>query len=56
LISKVKEKCPELPIIMATGYAELDGDAANIPRLVKPFLQDQLEGMIAKMGVPKSRG
>jgi len=56
LISKVKEKCPTLPVIMATGYAELEGGGADIPRLVKPFLQDQLEDMIAKVGIQKSRG
>jgi signal transduction histidine kinase len=34
---------PSLPVILATGYAQLtEGAPADLPRLVKPFTQNQL--------------
>jgi PAS domain S-box-containing protein len=39
---------PSLPVILATGYAELPpGVASSIPRLSKPFLQDELLRAVA---------
>ena len=40
---------PDLPIILATGYAErLEGFAAELPRLPKPFTQLNLVQIIAQ--------
>ncbi|MFJ7311889.1 PAS domain S-box protein [Pseudomonas sp. NPDC098747] len=40
---------PDLPIILATGYAErLEGFAAQLPRLPKPFTQMNLVEIIAR--------
>jgi CheY-like chemotaxis protein len=40
---------PELPVILATGYAELpQGTDIDIPRLRKPYMQHQLVTEIAK--------
>ncbi|MGN4047655.1 PAS domain S-box protein [Pseudomonas sp. SM4] len=40
---------PDLPIILATGYAErLEGFAAQLPRLPKPFTQMNLVEIIAQ--------
>jgi PAS domain S-box-containing protein len=40
---------PDLPIILATGYADrLEGFAANLPRLPKPFTQLNLLEVIAQ--------
>ncbi|VVM47377.1 PAS domain-containing sensor histidine kinase [Pseudomonas fluorescens] len=40
---------PDLPIILATGYAErLEGFAAQLPRLPKPFTQMNLVTIIAQ--------
>ncbi|MCU0117822.1 PAS domain S-box protein [Pseudomonas sp. B2M1-30] len=40
---------PDLPIILATGYAErLEGFAAELPRLPKPFTQLNLAAIIAQ--------
>ena len=40
---------PELPIVLATGYAELpNGFDLTLPRLGKPFMQEQLAAAIAK--------
>jgi len=44
LISLVRAKLPDLPIILATGYAELpEGAPANVVRLAKPFMETELE-------------
>lgn len=41
---------PELPILLATGYAELpSGSDLNLPRLGKPYVRDQLAVEIAKI-------
>jgi len=48
LIQKVRVQRPELPTILATGFAELSGDLAQgIPRLSKPFDQEELAEALA---------
>jgi len=43
LIAEVKTGWPGLPVILATGYAELPADTVSAqPRLAKPFLQYDL--------------
>jgi len=43
LIEQVQREQPGLAIVLATGYAELPpGIAVNVPRLAKPFTQEQL--------------
>jgi signal transduction histidine kinase len=43
---------PELPILLATGYAELQGDLPiELPRLAKPYTQEQLSSEIATLVV-----
>jgi PAS domain S-box-containing protein len=40
---------PELPVILATGYAEIPpGDGADLPKLSKPFSQDALAEQLAR--------
>jgi PAS domain S-box-containing protein len=49
LVSKVRAGNPDLPVILATGYAELPpGEAQGIPRLAKPFRQQDLADAIAE--------
>jgi PAS domain S-box-containing protein len=44
---------PDLPILLATGYAELpSGEAIDLPRLAKPYEQSQLAAEIAKLLAP----
>ncbi|WP_342363965.1 PAS domain-containing sensor histidine kinase [Terrarubrum flagellatum] len=47
MAAEIAAKWPELPIVLATGYAELPegGDAAHL-RLAKPFTQAQLQRVI----------
>ena len=41
---------PSLPILLATGYAELpDGMQLDLPRLAKPYHQDQLRDRLNQM-------
>ena len=40
----------DLPVLLATGYAELpEGTATDLPRLAKPYTQHQLAAMIGKL-------
>ncbi len=41
---------PELPILLATGYADIHGEAPiELPRLAKPFTQQQLALELARL-------
>ena len=43
LATKIRQMNGDMPIILATGYAELPIDATiNFPRLAKPYTQEQL--------------
>ena len=49
LASIIRAKSPEFPVILATGYAELPpGEGLGIPRLAKPFKQQDLADAIAE--------
>ncbi len=53
LIESVRADWPYLPIILATGYAELpQGADPNVPRLDKPFGQTELARAIAGCMLP----
>jgi CheY-like chemotaxis protein len=48
LINAIRARRPQLPVILATGYAELpQGVAASIGRLSKPFMQRALADALA---------
>ena len=49
LASRLRETHPSLPVVLASGYADLpDGDegALNLPRLTKPFFQIDVAKLI----------
>jgi signal transduction histidine kinase len=49
LASQIRQLLPDLPIILASGYAELpNAEDPRLLRLSKPFLQDELATQIAK--------
>ena len=51
LIEAIKQEWPDMPVILATGYAELPAGAkTDAPRLNKPFSEAELAGAIAKIG------
>jgi len=48
LAERVRDTWPDMPIIVATGYAELSNRMARaLPRLAKPFSQQELSAAIA---------
>lgn len=50
LANRARELYPTLPILLATGYAELpDGTTIDLPRLAKPYQQNDLAAHIAKL-------
>jgi signal transduction histidine kinase len=50
LASAAREMFPDLRVLLATGYAELpSGKDPGIPRLAKPYQQDQLAGAISEV-------
>ena len=50
LAAATREVRPLLPILLATGYAELpDGAQLDLPRLAKPYHQDQLRERLDQM-------
>jgi CheY-like chemotaxis protein len=55
LAEVLRQSMPDLPIVLATGYAELPPDAAgDLPRLSKPFSQSDLaRAVAAAMSLPE---
>ena len=43
LAKRVREVKPDMPIIIATGHAELPPGEDDFQLLTKPFMQDDLE-------------
>jgi PAS domain S-box-containing protein len=50
LAKRIAEQYPEIPVVLATGYAELPGgEGAGLARLAKPFSQKQLNDVLAML-------
>jgi PAS domain S-box-containing protein len=50
LAAASREVRPSLPVLLATGYAELpDGTQVDLPRLAKPYHQDQLRDRLDQL-------
>jgi PAS domain S-box-containing protein len=50
LAEVARRRRPDLPILLATGYADLPaGQSLNLPRLSKPYLQSQLRSQIDRL-------
>jgi PAS domain S-box-containing protein len=50
LAAASREVRPQLPILLATGYAELpEGTQVDLPRLAKPYHQDQLRDRLDQL-------
>jgi PAS domain S-box-containing protein len=50
----VQGQIPALPVLIVSGYADADGIAPDLPRLTKPFRQDELAAKIAALSVGDS--
>jgi PAS domain S-box-containing protein len=56
LATTARELRPDLPILLATGYAELpSGPAIDLPRIDKPYHQERLAAGIAMALQPRRR-
>jgi CheY-like chemotaxis protein len=50
LAKHIRRNWPELAVVIATGYAELPGELdAGVPRLSKPYRQQDLAVLVARM-------
>ena len=50
LAGLIRRTWPDLPVILATGFAEIPPDAgADLPRLAKPFTQNALAEQLARI-------
>ena len=50
LVHEVRRQRPQLPILLATGFAEFEGaKVVDVPRIVKPYTQIQLSTEIARL-------
>ena len=50
LASKARELLPDLPILLATGYADLpSGTTTDLPRLAKPYQQSELAAHLSRL-------
>jgi CheY-like chemotaxis protein len=55
LAHAVRKERPDLPVLLATGYAELSpGAESDVPRLTKPFMQKDLAQAIARIAAQRS--
>ncbi|MDZ7281322.1 response regulator [Sphingomonas sanguinis] len=53
LARQVQQTRPGLPVLLVSGYAELEGVDADRPRLTKPFRKDELAAILLSLvGVP----
>jgi signal transduction histidine kinase len=50
LAAQIRRRWPSLPVVLVSGYRELPGDEhPDLPRLSKPYRQDDLARMIAAL-------
>ena len=53
LARDLRARRPDLPVLIISGYAEMDGIAPNLPRLTKPFRAKELAGKLVDMLPPE---
>lgn len=49
LVREVRRQSPAMPVLLVSGFAEVDGLDAALPRLVKPFRKDELARMVERV-------
>jgi PAS domain S-box-containing protein len=54
LARNVHVSWPDLPVLVVSGYSEVDGIASDLPRLTKPFRKDDLAASLAGLTTPRA--
>ena len=49
LARQIQARAPRVPILIISGYAELDDVAPDLPRLMKPFRESELAAALAAL-------
>jgi CheY-like chemotaxis protein len=49
LARAIRDRRPDLPVLIVSGYSEVDGIASDLPRLTKPFRKDELAASLAAL-------
>jgi signal transduction histidine kinase len=49
LAARIRHSWPALPVVIATGYAELPDDGPALPRLSKPYRQQELAELVTQL-------
>jgi PAS domain S-box-containing protein len=52
----IKQKWPEIPVVIVSGYAEMDPDGTQWPKLAKPFTEVELGREIARVAQKLRKG
>ncbi|QZO02369.1 response regulator [Chenggangzhangella methanolivorans] len=47
----LREQMPSLPVLIVSGYAEVEGIALDLPRLTKPFRSAELASSVASLTI-----
>ena len=55
LARQVQKKWPKMPLMVISGYAEVEGIAPDLPRLTKPFRQSELANILARLELDAGR-
>ena len=49
LAEAIKREWPKLPVILATGFAELPADVPSLARMAKPFTQEDVAAALERV-------
>jgi signal transduction histidine kinase len=49
LAMRIRRRWPEMPVVIATGYADLPADDDSLPRLWKPYREPELAALVARL-------
>ena len=49
LAERIRRTWPGVPVVLASGYQEIPGDELGVPRLSKPYRQEELARLLARM-------
>jgi CheY-like chemotaxis protein len=54
LARRIRRDWPSVPVVLASGYTELPGDGLGLPRLSKPYRQEELARLMASLVGPST--